>query len=115
MAAWPINWNFKKWCKFPPSTVCALAKPGFCSGARISCKPKNGALLSTRTQKNDDSKILKYCALLGTRANNNIDNQSAGAGMDILALLLAVIILAFIIQLFTSVTMIASMVLIIII
>ena len=29
--------------------LCALAKPGFCSGGRISCKPKNGALLSTST------------------------------------------------------------------
>ena len=36
----------------------ALAKPSFCSGGRISCKPKNGALLSTSTHKNDDSKSL---------------------------------------------------------
>ena len=38
--------------------ICALAKPGFCSGGRISCKPKNGALLSTSTHKDDDSKSL---------------------------------------------------------
>ena len=61
---------------------------------RISCKPKKGALLSSSTHKNDDS---------------------TGAGMDILASLLAVIIVTFIIQLLTSVTMIARMVLIIII
>ena len=38
--------------------ICALAKPGVCSGGRISCKPKNGALLSTSTHKVDDSKSL---------------------------------------------------------
>ena len=38
--------------------ICALVTPGFCSGGRISCKPKNGALLSTSTHKNDDSKSL---------------------------------------------------------
>ena len=38
--------------------TCALAKAGFCSGGRISCKPTNGALLSTSINKNDDSKIL---------------------------------------------------------
>ena len=43
--------------------ICALAKPGFCSGGRISCKPKIGALLSTSTNKNDDSKslIIVHC------------------------------------------------------
>ena len=43
--------------------ICALAKPGFCSGGRISCKPENGALLSTSTHKNDDSKrlIVVHC------------------------------------------------------
>ena len=38
--------------------IWALAKPGFCSGGRISWKPKNGALLSTSTHKNDDGKSL---------------------------------------------------------
>ena len=38
--------------------ICALAKPGFCSGRRISCKPKNGALFSTSTHKNDDNRSL---------------------------------------------------------
>ena len=38
--------------------ICALAKPGFCNGGRISGKPKNGALLSTSINKKDDSKIL---------------------------------------------------------
>ena len=43
--------------------ICALAKPGFYSGGRISCKPKNGALLSTSIHKNDDSKslIIVHC------------------------------------------------------
>ena len=43
--------------------MCALARPGFYSGGRISCKPKNGALLSTSTHKNDDSKslIIVHC------------------------------------------------------
>ena len=43
--------------------ICALAKPGFCSGGRISCKPRNGAVLSTSTHKNDDSKslIIVHC------------------------------------------------------
>ena len=43
--------------------ISALAKPGFCSGGRISCKPKNGALLGTSTPKNDDSKslIIVHC------------------------------------------------------
>ena len=93
--------------------ICALAKPGFCSGGRISCKPKNGALLSTSTHKNDDSKspIIVHC--LAPVRNN--DNKSTGAGMDVLSLLLAVIIVTFIIQLLTSVTTIATMVLIIVI
>ena len=78
-------------------------------------KPKNSALLSTSTHKHDDSKR-NYCALLGTRTNSNNDNRSTGAGMDKLALLLAVTIVAFIIiQLLASVTMIATMVLIIMI
>ena len=61
--------------------------------------------------------IVKACnfAPLGTRTTSNNDNKSTGAGMDILALLLAVIIVTFITQLLTSVTMIATMVLIIII
>ena len=43
--------------------ICALAKPGFGSGGRISCKPRNGALLSTSTHKNDDSEslIIVHC------------------------------------------------------
>ena len=45
--------------------ICALAKPGFCSGERISCKTKNGALLSTGTHKHkhDDSTslIIVHC------------------------------------------------------
>ena len=36
----------------------ALAQPGFCSGGRISGRPKNGAPLSTSTHKNDDGKSL---------------------------------------------------------
>ena len=55
------------------------------------------------------------CALLGTPANGNNDNKSTGAGMDILALLLAAVIVTFIMQLLTSVIMIATMVLTIII
>ena len=38
--------------------TCALAKPGFCSGGRISCKPKNGALLSTSAHQNDTRRRL---------------------------------------------------------
>ena len=38
--------------------ICALAKPGFCSGGRIFCKPNNGALLSTSINRNHDSKVL---------------------------------------------------------
>ena len=52
-------------------------------------------------------------ALLGTRTNSNNDNKSTGAGMDRLALLLAVIMVTFMIQSLTSVTMIATLVLII--
>ena len=67
-----------------------LAKPGFSSGGRVSCKPNNGALLSTSGNKNDDSKNPNYCALLGTRTNINndskSDSKSIGAGMDILRL-----------------------------
>ena len=35
----------------------------FSSGGRISCKPKNGALLSTSAHKDDDSKslIIVHC------------------------------------------------------
>ena len=86
-----------------------LAKPGFCGGGRISCKPNNGALLSTNINKNDDSKSPNYCALLGTRTNSN--NDSIGAGMDMLGLLLAVTIVTFIVRLTIHVTMIATMVL----
>ena len=68
-----------------------LAKPGFCSGGRISCKPNNGALLSTSINKNDDSPSPNYCALLGTRTSSSNDGKSLGAGMDIPRLLLAVI------------------------
>ena len=92
-----------------------LAKPGFCSGGRISCKPDTGALLSTCINKNDDSKSRNYCALLGTRTNSDNDSKRTGAGMDILALPLAVIIVTFIAQLVINVTMIATIVLIIII
>ena len=38
--------------------ICALAKPGFCSAGRISCKPNNGALLSTSIQKMMIIKVL---------------------------------------------------------
>ena len=69
-----------------------------------------GALLNTSLNKNDDGKSPDYSALLGTRTNSNNDNKSAGAGMDILALSLAVRIVAFIIQLLISVTMIATIV-----
>ena len=95
--------------------ICALAKPGFCSGGRISCKPNNGALPSTSMNEDDGRKSPDYCALLGTRTNSNNDSKSIGAGMDILALLLAVIIAKFTVQLVINVTMIATMVLIIII
>ena len=94
-----------------------LAKPGFCSGGRISCKPNNGALLSTSINKNDDNKSPNHCALLGTRthSNNDRDCKSIGAGMDILAPLLAVVLVTFIVQLTNNVTMIATMVLLIVI
>ena len=97
-------------------TICTntQAKPGFCSGGRISSKPNNGALLSTNINKNDDSKSLHYCTLLGTRTNSHNDSKSIGAGMDILGLLLAEIIETFIVQLVIDVTMIATMVLLII-
>ena len=75
-----------------------LAKPGFCSGGRISQKPKIGALLSTSISKNDDSQSPHYCALLGTRTNSDNDSKRVGAGMDILALPLTVIIATFIVQ-----------------
>ena len=35
-----------------------LAKPGFCSGGRISCKPNTGALLSTSINKMMIVKVL---------------------------------------------------------
>ena len=92
-----------------------LAKPGFCSGGRISCKPNTGALLSTSINKNDDSKGPNYCALRGTRTDSDNDSKHIGAGMDILALPLAVIIVTFIVQIVIHVTMIATMVRIIII
>ena len=82
-----------------------LAKPGICSGGRISCNPNTGALLSTSINENDDGRSPNYCALLGTR-------ERTGAGMDILALPLAV---TFVVQLVINMTMIATIVLIIII
>ena len=82
-----------------------LAKPGFCSGRRMSCKSNNGALVSTSIDNNDDDKSPNSCALLGTRTTSNNDIKSIGAGMDILALLLAVV------QLIVIVTMIATLVL----
>ena len=54
-----------------------LAKPSFCSGGRISCKPNNGALLTTSINHNDDSKSPNYCALLGTSINSNSDSNSS--------------------------------------
>ena len=87
------------------------AKPDFCSGGRILCKPNYGALLSTSI---DDSKSPNHCALLGTRTSCNNDSKSIGGGMEILELLLAVITITFIVQLILHVTMIATMVLIII-
>ena len=92
-----------------------LAKPGFCSGGRISCEPNTGALLSTGINKTDDSKSPNYCALLGNRTNSDNDGKRIGASMDILALPLAVLIVTFIVQLGITVTLIATMVLIIII
>ena len=85
---------------------------GFCIGGRISCKPNTGALLSTSINKNDDSKSRNCCALLGTRTRNDNDSKRIGAGMDILALPLAVVMVTFIIQLVMYVTMTARMVLI---
>ena len=55
-----------------------LAKPSFCSGGRISCKPNNGALRSTSINRNDDNKSPNYCAPLGTSANSNNDSKSIG-------------------------------------
>ena len=92
-----------------------LAKAGFCSGGRISCKPKNGALLSANINKHDDGKSPIYCALLGSRTKSNNDSKNIGAGMHILGLLLAVTGVAFIVQLIMNVTMIATMILLIII
>ena len=86
-----------------------LAKPGFCSGGRISRKPSNGALLSTSINKKYDSKSPNYCALLGTRTNINNDSIRIGASMDMIALPLAVLL-----QFMTDVTMIATISLIII-
>ena len=91
-----------------------LAKPGYCSGGRTSCKPNTCVLLSTSINKNDNSKSPNYCALLGTRTNGDNDSKRTGAGMDILALPLAVKIVTFIAQLVINVTMISTMVLIII-
>ena len=59
-----------------------LAKPGFCSGGRISCKPNTGALLGTSITNNDDSKNPNYCELLGTRTKSDNDSKRIGAGMD---------------------------------
>ena len=84
------------------------AKPGFCSGGRISCKPNTGALRNTSIYKNDDSTRPNYCSLLGTRTNSDNDSKRIGAGMNILALPLAVIIVTFIVQLVINLTMIAT-------
>ena len=92
-----------------------LAKQGFCSGRRISFKPNTGTLLSTSINRNDDSKSPNDCALVGTRTNSDNNSKRIGAGMDILALPLAVTIVTFIVQLVINMTMIATMVLIIII
>ena len=92
-----------------------LAKPGFCSGGRISCKPNNGALLSTSISKNDDGKSPHYCALIGIRSDSNNESKNIGAGMDTLALLLAGKMITFIVQLIINVKLIATMVLLIII
>ena len=88
-----------------------LAKPGFCNGGRIPCKPITGALLRTSIIKRDDSKSRNYCALLGARTNNDNDSKRIGAGMDIPAFALAVILVTFIVQSVISATMIATMVL----
>ena len=77
--------------------ICALAKRGFSSGGRISCKPNNGALLSTSINENDDRTRTNYCALLGTCTNSNTDSKSIDAGRDTLSMLLTVIIVTFIV------------------
>ena len=50
-----------------------------------------------------------------SHCNSNSDSKGIGAGMDICALLLAVIITTFIVQSIINVTVIATMVLIIVI
>ena len=59
-----------------------LAKPGFCSGRRISCKPDNGALLSISIKNNGDSRIPYRSALCGTSISSNSDSQRISAGMN---------------------------------
>ena len=76
-------------CTYIYIRICALARPGFRSGGRISCKPNNGPLLSTSINKHDDNKSPNHRALLGTLTNSSNDNKIADAGVDILALLLA--------------------------
>ena len=71
----------------------------------------NRILLSTSINKHDDSKS-PNCALLGTRTNSDNDSKRIGAGVDILALPLSLIIATFIVELSIHVTMIATMVLI---
>ena len=83
-----------------------LAKPCFCNGRSISCKPNNGALLSTSIDKNHDSQSPNCCALLGTRTNGNNDSKSMGAGVEIRASLLAIITVTFIVIRTTNVTLI---------
>ena len=92
-----------------------LAKPAFCSGGRISCKPNTGALPSISTNKNDDSRNPNYCALLGTRTTSKDDSKRFGAGVDILELPLAAIRIIFIVQLVVNVPIKATTVLSIII
>ena len=73
----------------------------------MSCKPNTRALRSTSNSPN-------YRALLGTRTNSDNDSKRVGAGMDIVALPLAVIVIieTFIVQQAINVTLIAAIVLI---
>ena len=76
-------------------------------------KPKNSALLSTSTHKNDDSKGLFFVhCLVPVRRATMITKVLVPVWIDA-AVLLAVIIVTFIIQVLTSVTMIATRVVII--
>ena len=76
---------------------------------------ENGALLSTSTHLNNDSKSLIIVHCLVPVLIATMIMKFTGAVLDILALILAVIVVTFKIQLLTSVTMIATMVLIIMI